>query len=121
MNLGLDGSMATVHASSSGQAIQRLINIGLQAPEHLAPAATIALVGSAVDFIIQLGRSPEGTRVISSIREVCGVEGELLRTGEVYAPGPDHRAAFHVRPEQATLQRLSAAGYDLHTWRRTEC
>ncbi|WP_245594486.1 CpaF family protein [Actinospica robiniae] len=118
MNLGLDGSMTTVHASSSGQVSQRLINIGLQAPERLSPEATVALVASAVDFIIQLDRADDGVRVIGSIREVCGSEGAQLTTNEVYRPGPNGRARYATRCEQRTLNRLEAAGYDLATWRK---
>jgi Flp pilus assembly CpaF family ATPase len=120
MNLGLDGSLATLHASSSAEVSDRLIQIGLQTRERLEPATTIRLAASAIDFIIQLGRTPDGTRVVTSVREVCGVSGDQLCTGEVYRPGPDRRAVFHVRPEQKSLDRLAQYGYDVRTWRRLE-
>lgn len=120
MNLGLDGSLATVHASSSAEVAERLIQIGLQTPERLDPATTMRLVASAVDFIIHLDRASDGTRVITSVREVCGSDGQMLRTGEVYRPGPDRRALFHIRPEHATTERLHEAGYDPRTWHRIE-
>ena len=120
MNLGLDGSLATLHASSSAEVSDRLIQIGLQTRERLEPATTMRLAASAVDFIIQLGRALDGTRIITSVREVCGCSGDQLVTGEVYRPGPDRRAVFHVRPEHRSLERITEAGYDPRTWRRLE-
>ena len=116
MNLGLDGSLATVHASSSGQVADRLINLGLQAPEQLPPEATIRLLASAVNFLIQLGRAPDGTRVITSVREVCGADGAMLHTNEVYRPGPDGRAAAYAPLRPQAVARLIGAGYDPRTW-----
>jgi Flp pilus assembly CpaF family ATPase len=120
MNLGLDGSLATVHASSSGQVADRLINLGLQAPEQLPPEATIRLLASAVDFLIQLGRATDATRVITSVREVCGADGAMLNTNEVYRPGPDGRAAAFAPLRPQTLQRLIGAGHDPRTWQEAQ-
>jgi Flp pilus assembly CpaF family ATPase len=120
MNLGLDGSIATLHASSSAEVSDRLIQIGLQTRERLEPATTMRLAASAIDFIIQLGRARDGTRIITSVREVCGSAGDQLCTGEVYRPGPDRRAVFHIRPEQKSLDRLAESGYDVRTWRKVE-
>jgi Flp pilus assembly CpaF family ATPase len=118
MNQGLDGSAATVHASSSAQVVERMINLGLQSEEHLTAEATVRLLGSAVDFIIQLDRKrdPARTRVISSVREVCGSEGLQLITNEVWRPGPDKRAVPGVQLRPQTLERLTDAGYDPTTW-----
>lgn len=116
MNQGLDGSMATVHASSSAQVVERVINIGLQCEEHLPAEATVRLLGSAVDFILQLGRTRAGTRVVTSVREVCGSDGANLITNEVWRPGPDQRAAPAVPLRPQSVQRLIDAGYDPAGW-----
>ena len=116
MNQGLDGSMATLHASSSEQVVDRLINLGLQSPERLPAEATVRLLGSAVDFVIQLGRQRDKTRVITSIREVCGSDGEILTTNHVYRPGPDRQAVRGVQLRPQTLERLTEADYDPATW-----
>lgn len=54
--------------------------------------------------------------MITSIREVCGSDGESLTTNHVWRPGPDRRAmpAVPLRPQ--TLQRLTEAGYDPAVW-----
>jgi len=116
MNQGLDGSAATVHASSSAQVVERMINLGLQSPEHLPPEATVRLLGSAVDFIVQLGRRRDKTRVVTSVREVCGSDGLQLITNEVWRPGPDRAAIPGVQLRPQTLERLTDAGYDPATW-----
>jgi Flp pilus assembly CpaF family ATPase len=116
MNQGLDGSSATVHASSSAQVVERMINLGLQSPEHLTPEATVRLLGSAVDFIVQLGRQRDKTRVVTSVREVCGSDGLQLITNEVWRPGPDRRAIPGVQLRPQTLERLTDAGYDPAAW-----
>ena len=116
MNQGLDGSMATLHASSSEQVVERLINLGLQCQERLPAEATVRLLGSAVDFVIQLGRQRDKTRVITSVREVCGSDGETLTTNHVWHPGPDRRAVRGVQLRPQTLERLTEAGYDPDRW-----
>ena len=116
MNQGLDGSMATLHASSSEQVVERLINLGLKCQERLPAEATVRLLGSAVDFVIQLGRQRDETRVITSIREVCGSDGETLTTNHVWHPGPDRRAVRGVQLRPQTLERLAEAGYDPDRW-----
>jgi Flp pilus assembly CpaF family ATPase len=118
MNQGLDGSAATVHASSSAQVVERMINLGLQSEEHLTAEATVRLLGSAVNFIIQLDRKrdPARTRVITSVREVCGSDGLQLITNEVWRPGPDKSAVPGVQLRPQTLERLNDAGYDPATW-----
>jgi pilus assembly protein CpaF len=120
MNQGLDGSMATVHASSSGQVVERMINLGLQCAERLPAEATVRLLGSAVDFVIQLGRTrdPARTRVVSSVREVCGAEGTSLITNETWRPGPDRRAVPGTVLRPQALEKLADAGYDPDTWER---
>ena len=97
MSQGNDGSMATLHASSSRIAFTRLASYAAQGAERLPLEATNLLVASAVHFVVHLafttGRAAEGrTRVVSSIREVVGAEGAHVMSNEVYRPGPDRRA-----------------------------
>jgi Flp pilus assembly CpaF family ATPase len=95
-----------------------MINLGLQSEEHLTAEATVRLLGSAVNFIIQLDRKrdPARTRVITSVREVCGSDGLQLITNEVWRPGPDRRAIPGVQLRPQTLERLTDAGYDPAAW-----
>ncbi|MFC7759701.1 CpaF family protein [Catellatospora bangladeshensis] len=112
MSQGNDGSLATIHASSSGQAITRLMTYAAQAPERLSFESTAMLTAGAVHFIVHLAFAPDGTRVVSSVREVLHADGRDVYTNEVYAPGPDRRAVAAAPLRAATAADLVAAGMD---------
>lgn len=114
MSQGNDGSMATLHASSSRIAFTRLASYAAQAVERLPVEATNLLVASAVHFVVHLARTPDRrTRVVSSIREVVGADGQQVISNEVYRPGPDRRARPVPGALRAdTLDDLVAAGLD---------
>ncbi|MCC8245035.1 CpaF family protein [Saccharothrix luteola] len=93
MSQGNDGSMATLHASSSRIAFTRLASYAAQGVERLPLEATNLLVASAVHFVVHLARAQDRrTRVVSSIREVVGADGPQVVSNEVYRPGTDRRA-----------------------------
>jgi pilus assembly protein CpaF len=114
MSQGNDGSMATLHASSSRIAFTRLASYAAQSAERLSLEATNLLVASAVHFVVHLARGLDRTtRVVSSIREVVGAEGPQVISNEVYRPGPDRRArpaAGAMRTD--TLDDLVDVGFD---------
>jgi pilus assembly protein CpaF len=114
MSQGNDGSMATLHASSSRIAFTRLASYAAQGVERLPLDATNLLVASAVHFVVHLARGTDRTtRVVSSIREVVGADGPQVVSNEVYRPGPDRRArpmAGALRTD--TLDDLVDAGFD---------
>jgi pilus assembly protein CpaF len=112
MSQGNDGSLATIHASSSRQAFTRLATYAAQAPERLSFEASAMLIGGAVDVVVQLAWSADGRRVVSSMREVTGADGREVVSNEVYAPGPDGRAVPATPIRAQTLDRLVAAGLD---------
>jgi Flp pilus assembly CpaF family ATPase len=112
MSQGNDGSLATVHASSSHQAITRLMTYAAQSAERLSFESTAMLTAGAVHFIVHLAFDPDGRRVVSSVREVLHADGRDVYTNEVYAPGPD-RCAVAAAPLRAeTAADLIAAGLD---------
>lgn len=114
MSQGNDGSMATLHASSSRIAFTRLASYAAQGAERLPLEATNLLVASAVHFVVHLARGVDRqTRVVSSIREVVGADGPQVISNEVYRPGTDRRA----RPVPGalrtdTLDDLVDVGFD---------
>jgi pilus assembly protein CpaF len=118
MSQGNDGSMATLHASSSRIAFTRLASYAAQGVERLPLEATNLLVASAVHFVVHLastsGKAAQGrARVVSSIREVVGADGAHVISNEVYRPGPDRRALLvpgALRTD--TLDDLVEAGLD---------
>jgi pilus assembly protein CpaF len=112
MSQGNDGSMCTVHASSSKQALSRLAMYVLQAPEAYTFHAANLLIGEAVDFVVFIDTATDGTRVISSIRQVLDSDGTQIASNEIYRPRPDRRAVPAAPIRAETLEELAAAGLD---------
>jgi Flp pilus assembly CpaF family ATPase len=112
MSQGNDGSMCTIHASSSKQALSRLAMYVLQAPENFTFHAANILIGEAVDFVIYIRNATDGTRVISSIRQVLESDGNQIASNEIYRPGPDHRAMPGAPMRAETLDELIVTGLD---------
>jgi pilus assembly protein CpaF len=111
MSQGNDGSMTTIHASSSRGAFTKVAAYAAQTEEHLSMEDTNLLIAGAVHFVIQLGWDFDGRRCISSVREVTDADGRQIVSNEVYAPGPGRRAVPSVPVRAATLEELAAAGY----------
>jgi pilus assembly protein CpaF len=112
MSQGNDGSMCTVHASSSRQALLRLAMYTMAAPEKLTFEAANMLIGQAVDFVVHIATATDGTRVISSILEVLESTGDQVPANEIYRPGPDRRAIPGSPMRSSTLDDLAAAGFN---------
>jgi Flp pilus assembly CpaF family ATPase len=111
MSQGTDGSMATLHASSSKGAFSKLATYAVQAPERLPLEATNLLVANAVHFVIHLAQDGE-RRFVSSVREVVDAEGPMVVSNEVFRPGPDGRAVPGAPLRNDTLDQLCAVGFD---------
>jgi pilus assembly protein CpaF len=111
MSQGTDGSMATLHASSSRGAFSKLATYAVQAPERLPLEATNLLVANAVHFVIYLAQDGD-RRYVASVREVVDAEGPMVVSNEVFRPGPDGRAIPGVPLRNETLDQLAAVGFD---------
>jgi len=111
MSQGTDGSMATLHASSSKGAFSKLATYAVQAPERLPLEATNLLVANAVHFVIHLVQDAE-RRFVTSVREVVDAEGPMVVSNEIFRPGPDGRAVPGVPLRNETLDQLAAVGFD---------
>ncbi|MCQ4080727.1 Flp pilus assembly complex ATPase component TadA [Streptomyces sp. RB6PN25] len=114
MSQGNDGSLSTIHANSSSEVFNRISTYALQAAERLPIEASQMLVAGAIDFVVFIERRNDfargGTlrRVVTSVREVNGVDGRVL-SSEVFAEGPDGRP--HAHAPVACLDELLAHGY----------
>ena len=114
LSQGNDGSIFTIHSSSSRQVPARLATYAIQAVERLAFEATYALVAAAVHVIVHLEKLSDGTRVLSSLREVVGFDNGQVVTNEVYRPGPDKRGVPATPLRASTMDALITAGLDPH-------
>jgi len=91
MNTGHEGSMTTVHANSARDALSRLETMVLMAGFDLPVRAIREQIASAIDLILQVDRMPDGRRVITSLTELQGMEGDTILLQDIfkyrYLPG----------------------------------
>ena len=122
MSMGNDGSMGTLHSSSSQGAFTKLAAYAVQGPERLPMEATNLLVAAALHFVVHLEkpRDDPSKRVVSSIREVVGADNAQIISNEVWRPGPDLRAVPGAPLRTDTLDLLVDAGYDPDLFERRE-
>jgi len=84
MNTGHDGSMTTIHANSARDGISRLENMVAMAGIEMPLKAVRAQIASAVNLIVQASRLQDGSRRMTSITEITGMEGEVISMQEVF-------------------------------------
>lgn len=84
MNTGHDGSMTTGHANSTRDMLARLETMVLMAGMNLPISAIRQQIASAIDIIVQQTRLRDGSRKITSISEVLGMEGDVIITQEIF-------------------------------------
>jgi pilus assembly protein CpaF len=121
MNTGHDGSLTTVHSNSPRDAISRLETLVLMAGLELPVKTVRQQIASAVDLIVQIGRFPDGTRKVSYITEVGGMEGDMITMTDIFkfeqtGSGPKGEVlgalkATGLRP--VVMTRLKSEGHDL--------
>lgn len=83
MNTGHDGSMTTVHANSTRDAISRIETMVLMANANMMPVAINRQISSAVNIIIYVRRFSDGVRRVESISEVTGMEQNVITMQEI--------------------------------------
>jgi pilus assembly protein CpaF len=84
MNTGHDGSMSTIHANNPREALTRLENMIGMAGINLPSKAVRTQIASAVHMICQVNRMRDGTRRVTSITEVVGMEGDIITTQDLF-------------------------------------
>ncbi|MBI4611118.1 MAG: CpaF family protein [Candidatus Rokubacteria bacterium] len=121
MNTGHDGSLSTIHANSTRDALTRLETMVLMAGINIPERALREWISSALDLVVQLARLSDGTRKIMTVSEIVGMEGNVITTQDIFAFDKEginelgmvvgrHRATG-IRPKFA--DRLRAAGIAL--------
>jgi pilus assembly protein CpaF len=102
MNTGHDGSLSTVHANSPRDAVARLETLVLMAGMDLPLRAIREQVSSAVDLIIQVTRLRDGSRRVTHVTEVQGMEGDIVTLQDAflfdYSAGMDAQGRFLGKP-----------------------
>lgn len=102
MNTGHDGSLSTVHANSPRDAVARLETLVLMAGMDLPLRAIREQLASAVNLVVQISRLRDGSRRITHVTEVQGMEGDVVTLQDAfvfdYSAGVDHQGRFLGKP-----------------------
>ena len=106
MNTGHDGSLTTVHANSPRDVISRLETMVLMSGMELPSRAIREQIASAVDIIIHESRLSDGSRKVTAITEVTGLEGNQIVMQDLFAfkqsgVGPDGKIIGEFKPTGA--------------------
>ncbi len=84
MNTGHDGSLSTVHANNPREALTRIENMVGLAGVNLLPRSVRMQIAAALDMIIQVSRMRDGTRRVTSVVEVIGMEGDVITLQDLF-------------------------------------
>src|SRR5258707_790824 len=84
MNTGHDGSLTTIHANTTRDALARLETMVQMTGMRMSERAMRQQVASAIDLVLQVARLSDGTRRVTSISEITGMEGETITMQEVF-------------------------------------
>jgi len=121
MNTGHDGSLTTIHANTPRDALSRLETMIQMTGMRLSDRAMRQQVASAINLVVQVARMSDGTRRLTSISEITGMEGETITMQEIFQyerTGVDSQGTVlgrfrptGIRPRFA--ERLKASGMQL--------
>ena len=109
MNTGHDGSMTTIHANSARDAVSRLENMIAMAGIEMPIKAMRSQISSAVNLIVQASRLQDGSRRMTSITEVTGMEGEVISMQEIF-----RYQRVGLTPENKIIGHFTATGVRSH-------
>jgi len=120
MNTGHDGSMSTIHANTTRDALVRIENMVQMGNMGLPSRAIRQQIVGAIDLIVQVERHRDGGRRITQVTEVCGMEGDIVTMNDIFqleiqGEGPDGRLFGRYKVSKmppSFLRRLSYFGLD---------
>jgi len=84
MNTGHDGSLTTIHANSPRDALYRLDTMVAMANLNIPERAVRQQISSAVNLLVQISRMPDGTRKITAITEITGMEQDVITMQDIF-------------------------------------
>ncbi|GAN76617.1 CpaF family protein [Acidisphaera rubrifaciens] len=120
MNTGHDGSMSTIHANNTRDAVTRIENMVQMGNMGLPSRAIRTQIASAIDIIVQAERQRDGGRRVIQVTEVCGMEGDVILMNDIFAfemagesaDGRIHGRYRVSRARPSFHQRLAYFGLD---------
>lgn len=109
MNTGHDGSMTTIHANNARDGISRLENMIAMAGIEMPLKAVRSQISSAVNLIVQASRLQDGSRRMTSITEITGMEGDVISMQELF-----RFQRTGLTPENKIIGHFTATGVRSH-------
>jgi pilus assembly protein CpaF len=85
MNTGHDGSLTTIHANAPRDALHRLDTMVAMSNLNIPTFAVRRQIASAISLVIQIARLSDGSRKVTSISEITGMEGDVITMQEIFA------------------------------------
>jgi pilus assembly protein CpaF len=118
MNTGHEGSMTTIHANTSRDALSRLESMVAMANVNMPERSVRQQIASAISVVVQVSRMSDGTRKVVNISEITGLEENVISMQDIFnfvrkGIGPDGRVIGSFQPSgirPAFLERLRVAG-----------
>jgi pilus assembly protein CpaF len=118
MNTGHEGSMTTIHANTSRDALSRLESMVAMASVNMPERSVRQQIASAISVIVQVSRMSDGTRKVVTISEITGLEENVVSMHDIFTfvrkgIGPDGRVVGSFQPSGIRpkfLDRLRVAG-----------
>jgi pilus assembly protein CpaF len=118
MNTGHEGSMTTIHANTSRDALSRLESMVAMASVNMPERSVRQQIASAISVIVQVSRMSDGTRKVVNISEITGLEENIVSMHDIFnfvrkGIGPDGRVVGSFQPtgiRPKFLDRLRVAG-----------
>jgi pilus assembly protein CpaF len=98
LNTGHEGSLATIHANTPREALTRLEGLVLRGAANLPDKVIKLQIASAVSIIIQVTRTSDGKRRVTSITEVCSMQQDVITSQEIFTfdrTGVDQKGQTH--------------------------
>ncbi|GAA3262073.1 hypothetical protein GCM10020258_25990 [Sphingomonas yabuuchiae] len=120
MNTGHDGSMCTLHSNSPREALARMENMVMMSDIKVPKEAISRQIADSVDMVVQVKRLRDGSRRVTNITEVIGMEGPVIVTQELFAfeyldEGTDGKIIGEYRSSGLrpyTLDKAKQFGFD---------
>ena len=112
MNSGHEGSLTTIHSDSALSALTKMQTYALTGGDALTMEASANLISLVLHIVLHLSKLPDGTRAVTSVREIISADGGQISSNEIFAAGPDgvaRRTRTGLSPR--LMERLQASGY----------
>jgi pilus assembly protein CpaF len=118
MNTGHEGSMTTIHANTSRDALSRLESMVAMASVNMPEKSVRQQIASAISVVVQVSRMSDGTRKVVNISEITGLEESVISLQDIFnfvrkGIGPDGKVVGSFEPSGIRpnfLERLRVAG-----------